>query len=526
MKEFLSTKAFFVLVLICITFLVYGKAVNFGLLSLDDTTSITENLDRISSLKNIPVIFTTNCYNEDAPDIPYYRPILILTFSLETVLFGYNPKIYHFGNLYLFCFSLYVMYMLLVRLNFNETISKFIVALLAVHPVISSTVAFVSTRAEMLLAIFILLSFIMLINYLETKKILYLISYILFYMIALFTKESAITFFPLYFVFIFLFEYEITIKEYIKLFIVLLIPTIFYFVCRSTVVQQNDFLYFITNITTYTNFIKIIILYMAKILYPDYIHTILFNIQLSPKDIVLSIIFLSILCVIFYKKLASRKLIAFSTVCILTFLFPTVFLYENQVFYHRLFLPLFFIAMVVIQTIDTILKRNSRLKNIIIVLLIFLTLVFSVKSFFNIDKYINSPVFCLNMYKDAPDYHMSCFSLAKQYYLVGEYDEAMKLINEAIKRKDLYEYEITACNILMTQDKFKEAEKILLNLLKQEERFETIVYLSEVYYFEGDMEKAIAFAKQAYIMNPDDELILKHAARLPGFDLNINSNKE
>ena len=108
MKNFLSTKIFFVLILIGITFLVYGKAVNFGLLSLDDTSSITNNLERISSLKNIPVIFSTNCYDENSPDIPYYRPVLILSFSLETVLFGYNPKIYHFGNLYLFFFSIYI----------------------------------------------------------------------------------------------------------------------------------------------------------------------------------------------------------------------------------------------------------------------------------------------------------------------------------------------------------------------------------------------------------------------------------
>lgn len=526
MKKFLSTKIFFVLILIGITFLVYGKAVNFGLLSLDDTSSITNNLERISSLKNIPVIFSTNCYDENSPDIPYYRPVLILSFSLETVLFGYNPKIYHFGNLYLFFFSIYIMYLLLIKLNFNETISKFVLILLSVHPVISSAVAYVSTRAEILLVIFILSSFIMLITYLETKKSFYLIPYIMFYMIALFTKESALAFFPLYFIFIFLFEYKITFKEGIKLFILLLIPTIFYFVCRNAVVQQTNLLSFITNTTTYTNFIKILVVYMSKILFPDYIHTVLFNIQLSIKDIAVSIIFLMLLFVIFYKKLANRKNIIFSSLCILTFLFPTVFMYDNQVFYHRLFLPLFFIAMVIIQVIDTLLKKNIHLKKVLMFFFVVLLIIFSFKSFLNIDKYINSSVFWLNMYKDAPNYHMCCFGLAKQYYMIGEYDEAMKLINEAIEKKDTYEYKMTACNILMTQDKFKEAEKILLNLLKKEERFETILYLSEVYYFEGDMKKALGFAKQAYVMKPNDKLLLKHIARLPDFNLNINSNKE
>ena len=526
MKNFLSTKAFFVIALIFLTFFVYGKAVNFALLSLDDTSSITGNLERISSIKDIPALFTTNCYNEKSPEIPYYRPILILTFAVETILFGYNPKIYHFGNLYLFCISLYIMYLFLVKLKFNETISKFVLLLLAVHPVISSTVAYVSTRAEILIAIFILLSFIMLVNYLETKKTYYLISCILLYMIALFTKESALTFFPLYFIFIFLFEYEITIKGYIKLFCILLIPTIFYFVCRTAVVHQTDFLYFITSITTYTNFVKILIVYMSKILYPDYIHTILFNIQLSSKDIILSIIFLLIVFAVFYKKLANRKLIIFSIICILAFLFPTVFLYENQVFYHRLFLPLFFIAMVVIQVTDTILKKNIYLKNFFILFFVVLLVLFSAKSFLNIDKYINSSVFWLNMYKDAPNYHLSCFGLSKEYFLIEQYDKSLELINEARKLNDLYEYKITACNILMTQDKYEEAKKILFKLLEEgEERIEVVFYLSQIYYFEGNMEKAVEYAKQAYAINEKDDLLLKHIKRLPGFDLNIIKEK-
>ncbi len=526
MKNFLSTKAFFVIALIFIIFFVYGKAVNFALLSLDDTSSITGNLERISSIKNIPVLFTTNCYDEGSPDIPYYRPVLTSTFALETILFGYNPKIYHFGNLYLFFFALYIMYLLLIKLNFNETISKFVLILLSVHPVISSTVAYVSTRAEILIAIFILFSFIMLVNYLETKKTFYLIPYILFYMIALFTKESALAFFPLYFVFIFLFEYKITFKEYIKLFVVLLIPTLFYFACRNAVVHQTDFLYFITSTATYTNFIKILIMYMSKILFPDYIHTILFNIQLSLKDIIVSIIFILLVIVIFYKKLANRKTVIFSLLCILTFLFPTVFMYENQVFYHRLFLPLFFIAMVIIQVSDTVLKKNIRLKKVLTCFFVVLLIIFSFKSFINIDKYINSPVFWLNMYKDAPNYHLSCFGLAKQYYLVKQYDKALELINEARKLNDLYEYKITACNILMTQDKYEEAKKILFKILEEEERTEAVFYLSQIYYFEGDMKKAVEYAKQAYAMDPNDKLILKHVARLPDFNLNINSNKE
>ena len=521
MKNFLSTKIFFALTLLCVIFLMYGKAVNFGLLSLDDTTSITDNLRKISKVKNIPKLFTTNCYNDEYATIPYYRPILVLTFSIETILFGHNTKVYHFGNIYLFVIAFFVMYLFLLRLNFNKTISKFFLLLLAVHPVISSTAAYVSTRAEILLAIFVLLSFINLIDYLETRKNVYLVLCIFLYTLSLFTKESALIFLPLYFIFIFLFNYKFTIKEYIKLFVFLLIPTILYFICRSAAVPKSDLFYFLTSTTTYINFINVMALYVRKIFFPDYIHTILYDIQTSITNIVISIFFIIALAVVFYKKLASRKIMIISLFVIIGLLLPTVFMYENQVFYHRLFLPLFFLTMIFIQVTDTILKKKKNLKFLFLIIFIVLMPLFSFISFRNVDKYINSDIFWLNAYKDAPNYHLCCSGLAKQFFYAQEYEESLKLFKEAKKLNDLFEYSLNISTLLIALDKFDEAEKELLELYKTEENFMVIFYLSQVYYYKDEMQKAIDFARYAYTIRPNDELLLKHIERLPGFNLNM-----
>ena len=526
MKKFLSTKLFFALTILCVIFLMYGKAVNFGLLSLDDTTSITDNLKKISKVKNIPYLFTTNCYNEEHATIPYYRPILVLTFSIETILFGHNTKVYHFGNLYLFVLAFFIMYLFLVKLNFNKTISKFFLLLLAVHPVISSTAAYVSTRAEILLAIFVILSLINLIDYLETKKKIYLILFIFLYVLSLFTKESALIFFPLYFIFIFLFNYKFTAKEYIKLFILLIVPTTLYFICRNAAVPKTDLFYFLTSTTTYINFINIMALYVRKIFFPDYIHTILYDIQISVTNITISIFFIIILAIVFYKKFASRKIILISLFVIIGLLFPTVFMYENQVFYHRLFLPLFFLTMIFIQVTDTILKKKKSLKNLFLLIFIILMPLFSLISFKNIDKYINSDIFWLNAYKDAPNYHLCCSGLAKQFFYAQEYEEALKLFKEAKALDDLFEYSLNISTMLIALDRFDEAEKILLELYEKKENFIVIFYLSQVYYYKNEMKKAIDFAKYAYAINPNDSMLLKHIERLPGFDLDIYKLKE
>ncbi len=517
MRKFFSSTIFFAIAVAVVVFIVYGKSVNFDLLSLDDKTTITNNLERISKAENIPEIFKTNCYDKDHADIPYYRPIFVLTFALETILFGFSSKIYHFGNLQLFCFAIYIMYFLLLKLDFNETISKCVLLLFAVHPIISSNAAYVSTRAEILIAIFILLAFFVFISYLETKKTRYLILQALFYTIALFTKETALIFFPLFFVFSFLFKYKVTIKEYIKLFIYLLVPTVIYFICRSKAVPSSDFAFFLTNPDTYINFFNIMVLYIRKFVFPDHIHAILFDVDISVTDIIISGLFVILLFIIYYKKLADRRLMIFSFLTIVGILFPTVFLYENQVFYHRLFLPLFFLAMIFIQATDNILKRKKSLKKPFAVLFVVIMILFSFKSFINIDKYINSDIFWLNAYKDAPNYHLCSSGLAKQYFYAGEYDEALKLFKKTRALKDTYENSLNISAALIAKDNLKEAKELLLSLLEEEEHFVTIFYLSEVYYYEGDIEKAVKFAKQAYAMKPNDKLLLKHIERLPGF---------
>ena len=267
-------------------------------------------------------------------------------------------------------------------------------------------------------------------------------------------------------------------------------------------------------------------LYIRKILFPDYIHTILYDIKISAVNISIAILFIIALSVVFYKRLASRKIIIVSLFAITALLFPTVFMYENQVFYHRLFLPLFFLTMIFIQVTDTILKKKKNFKNLFLIIFVILFALFSFKSFRNIDKYINSDIFWLNAYKDAPNYHLCCSGLAKQFFYAQEYEDALKLFKEANSLKDSYVYSLNISTALIALDRFDEAEKILLKLYKEEENFIVIFYLSQVYYYKDEIKKAVDFAKYAYAIKPNDEMLLKHIERLPGFDLDIHKLKE
>ena len=111
LKNFYKTKLFFLAILFVVIFILFGKSINFDFINLDEDTLIEKNIAHLSSIKNIPKLFLTSCYFTKTSF--YYRPLLSTSFCLETSLFGFNKKIYHFTNIIMFILSLYLMYIFL-----------------------------------------------------------------------------------------------------------------------------------------------------------------------------------------------------------------------------------------------------------------------------------------------------------------------------------------------------------------------------------------------------------------------------
>ena len=210
MLKFLKSNLFFFLLLTVIVFSLYGKSINFEFTNHDDASLIVNNINYLSQWKNIPSLFTTSAYL--SKNYYYYRPVLTLSFSIEAILFYNNTKIYHLTNIILFILALYLMYVFLSKLNTNKTVLKLLMILVCVHPILASSVVWIPARNDTLLAIFVFLSFICFIKYLEENSIKNLAFYILFFTISLFTKESAIFVTVLYILFMYTFDFPKYLK--------------------------------------------------------------------------------------------------------------------------------------------------------------------------------------------------------------------------------------------------------------------------------------------------------------------------
>ena len=90
-SKIVKTNIFFLIILTIIIFKIYGKSINFNYTNLDDDLLISQNISFTSEIQNIPKLLLTSCYYSN--DSQYYRPILSLSFAIESMFFKYRNVI-------------------------------------------------------------------------------------------------------------------------------------------------------------------------------------------------------------------------------------------------------------------------------------------------------------------------------------------------------------------------------------------------------------------------------------------------
>lgn len=177
-----------------LAFLVYGNTI-FNDYAWDDLIVITDNARVQKGISGIPDLFLK--YNSDYRADKYgYRPIVLTSFAIEYGLFRNNPGVAHFMNVLYFAVLCSVMFVVLKKLFYdNADLAPFLITLLFLaHPVHVEAVANIKSRDEILSLLFSLLSLQQLINYQAKQKIKSLLYFILWFLLAFLSKESAVSF--------------------------------------------------------------------------------------------------------------------------------------------------------------------------------------------------------------------------------------------------------------------------------------------------------------------------------------------
>jgi len=152
--------------IIVVGFILYFKTLFFALTYLDDNVWI---LDYHWYLKDFSTAFKV-FVQPDLVTAVFYRPIIYLSFIIDTHLGGTSPFVYHCTNTAVHLTNVCLIFYLLQRLGHTKGLSFSFSVIFMVHPALTQAVAWIPGRTDSLLSVFVLSSFILFLNYREKRS--------------------------------------------------------------------------------------------------------------------------------------------------------------------------------------------------------------------------------------------------------------------------------------------------------------------------------------------------------------------
>lgn len=184
-----SDRVMNLLLLTLAVIVIYMNASLSGAQVFDDVTLINTVMSSNSPLSLL-----------DVKDNPlYFRPLGYMSFYLDLKLLGGDLAITHIISILIHLFNSFLIYMLGLRIasqtKFSERVAMIAAMLFALHPVNAETVIWLSARFDLLCCTFLLISMLLILEFMQSFKFISQTAIFLMFLCSLLTKESAI-FFP------------------------------------------------------------------------------------------------------------------------------------------------------------------------------------------------------------------------------------------------------------------------------------------------------------------------------------------
>lgn len=173
-------------------FILYINTINHGYV-LDDYSAITINRFVHEGFSGIPKLMTVDFWYFSNMQLGYYRPLSLITFAVEYQFAGVSPQVSHTVNIFLFALSVFLVSLLVSRLfsGANPVFPFLITVLFAAHPIHTEVIDNLKGRDELLSFLNSTAMLYFAIRYLDTRKKWRLVLGLLFFYLALLSKESA-----------------------------------------------------------------------------------------------------------------------------------------------------------------------------------------------------------------------------------------------------------------------------------------------------------------------------------------------
>jgi len=486
--------------------LVYGKSLWFGYTYLDDNVLILDNLFFLKDLGNIFRAFQIEVFHVLHSSAAYYRPILTLSFMFDAQISGANLFFYHLMNILIHIGVVLFLYRLLLMLEVGQKLALFLSSVMAIHPGISQTVAWVPGRNDSLLALFLLLGFIFLIKYFESEQTVYLVAHFLTYFLMVFTKESANLFPVLMISFLVIKMGKKIFDERVIVYILVSGGiSLFWFYMRSSAIV-NPVGYSLGKVVeTVVGNSPAVFLYLGKAIFPVNLSVLP---TLQDSNLLFGVIGLVLILVLaIYLKSYKYFLFWFGIFWWGMFLLPS-FVRPNEYYVadfieHRGYVPMigFLLAL---STFDFG-WEFEREKKVVVIIPILIIFVLSAGTFFYIDNFSNSIKFWNNAVTHSPSHPLAYKNLGAMYYLVNDLNNAEKYYllslkvnpSETMVHNNLSLIYLDQGDLVRAQAELD--SELLINPLYDKAHFNYGI----LYWQMGEKEKAARSWEKTLEINPD-----------------------
>ena len=475
--------------------LIYAKTSKFDFVYCDDNIYVIDNYAFNSDPANVFTSFTQTL------GATFYRPLLTISFILDAQIGELDPKVYHVSNLTFHLMASILLFFILLKLGFSEILSFLLSLFFSVHPILTPAVSWIPGRNDSLVSLFVLVSFLSFVHYLESRKTSALVLHVFFFAMSLFTKETAVLFPVLCVLFIWFYRKEkLVVKANIVLISGWIAASSLWWILRSSAVAD------IINPDT----IGLRALFQNFPTFPAVLGKIFVPVKMG---VLASFESLSIVCGVFALVMLVTLLILlnkldrgkawFGFVWFILFLLPAVLVRIVNVddFFdyaeHRAYLPLVGMLFLLAEILRS-LKIKFR-KPIPLAIALVIIGGFAARSFLYAEHFKNRRAYWSHQVKTFPQKSKGYYNLGKVNFLDDRLEEAESLYTEGLRlnpqNPGLY---LDLAAVYLSQQKFQAAEQSANKALTIEPNNSIALYYLGKSFLERNLwEKAVPALERA-----------------------------
>ena len=199
LKSLDTCAVYLALSLVILSLVLYANTIGYGFV-YDDSFAIAKNYVTQQGWQGLRTIWTEHYrfgFENGAAEL--YRPIPLSMFAIEWSLSPNNPSIHHSVNIFLYGLTSWFLFFLIKEVFQQSTLVSFLTSIIFVtHPLHTEVVANIKSRDEILAFLFLLIALKYFWIYAKNQVLKPLIFALVAYLMALFSKESAITFLAIF----------------------------------------------------------------------------------------------------------------------------------------------------------------------------------------------------------------------------------------------------------------------------------------------------------------------------------------